>query len=235
MTYLIQQSSEYVGKNRWKWQTWIDASDSELDQITDVIWYLHETFPQSVVKKTTRKNNFRLSQTGWGIFLVHAEINLKNSETIDLSHQLSFESPDVQNTPTRDISSKSPLNKQLKVFLSYGAEDTELAKKVQENLQGFGYQVLDINSCQSSMPLKLAQQKLMRESDLIMGLVTSDVASPYVLNDLNRAKQSNKPAVALVGKNITPIGLDSELNQISYSIEADDDSLENFFEIMGKL
>ena len=112
MTYPIQQSSEYVGKNRWHWETWIDANDSELDQITDVIWYLHETFPQPVIKKTTRKNNFRLSQTGWGIFLLHAGINLKNNETINLSHQLYFENVESQNAPMRGMPTKSFINKQ---------------------------------------------------------------------------------------------------------------------------
>ena len=235
MTYSIRQSSEYVTNNRWHWETWIDASDSELNQITDVIWYLHETFPQPVIKKTTRNNNFRLSQTGWGIFLLHADINLKNSETIDLSHQLSFENAENKNAPMRSIPTKPSINKQKKIFLSYGAEDSELALKVQKNLLGFGYQVQDINNCKLGMPLKLAQQKLMRESDIILGLVTSEVTSPYVLDDLNRAKQSNKPTIALVSKDIKPLGLDSGLNQISLSMEADDDSLKVIFEQIDKL
>ena len=224
-----------MGNERWKWKAWIDATDSELDQIIDVIWYLHETFPKPVVTKTNRKNKFQLKQTGWGTFLLYADINLKNNKTIALTHQLSFVSAENQNTVTRGAPKKNHPDKQTKVFLSYGVEDSELAIKVSENLQENGYQVLDINNYNPRMPYKLAQQKLLRESDLVMGLVTSDVTSPFVLNDLNQAKQSHKPAVALIEKGIKPLGLDPKLEQISFSMEDYDAPLESFFAKKDKL
>lgn len=225
MTYSIQQSSKNIGNQLWQWWSWIEASDAELDQVKEVIWYLHETFPKPVIKKTSRKNKFQLKQSGWGIFLLYADVNLKNNETISLSHQLSFVDADSEaeadTQPVKGMLKDTPPKEQTKVFLSYGAEDSKLALKVSKDLMGKGYIVLDMNSVKPGMPFKLAQQKLLRESDMIMGLVTSDVASPYVLDDLNRAEQSNKAAIALIEKNIKPIGLDPKLKQISFSMDTD--------------
>lgn len=97
------------------------------------------------------------------------------------------------------------------------------------------YTVLDANNTETSMPYKLAQQKLLRESDMIMGLVTSDAASPFVLNDLNSAKQTNREAVVLIGKDIKPLGLDPSLKQFSLSMESDDTQLVNLFPRKDKL
>ncbi|NOQ64772.1 MAG: hypothetical protein GQ582_09700 [Methyloprofundus sp.] len=235
MSYFIEQSSDYKGDKRWNWQAWIEASPVELEAVADVIWYLHDSFTSPVVRKTKSKNNFQLSRTGWGVFLLHAEVNLKNGETIHLKHQLSFVETDThQHAPLKAMRPPgSPETKQARIFLSYGAEDSELAEKVQKNLQGFGYQVQDINDCELGMPAKLAQQKLMRESDVIMGLVTSDVTSPYVLDDLNRAKQADKAAIALVGDKIKPLGLDPELQKMSLSA-TDDQSLQKLFKQLDK-
>lgn len=212
MAYSIKQTSQPVTSNRWQWQAWIDAQDSELDQVKEVTWYLHETFPNPIIKKVDRKSQFKIKQVGWGIFLLYADVNLKNGETIALTHQLSFSTEEQVDA----------VKKEKKIFLSYGAEDSELAVKVSKNLKGQGYDVLDLNDVNPGMPFKLAQQQLQRESDLIVGLVTSDVTSPFVLDDLNRAEQSNKEAVALIGKNVKPLGLNPKLKKVSFTLESDD-------------
>lgn len=86
----IQQWENYEGDDWWKWAVWIEGGDDALDQIDYVEWVLHPTFPDPIRKSRDRAKKFRLETGGWGVFLIHARLKMKNGETIPLRHHLSL-------------------------------------------------------------------------------------------------------------------------------------------------
>jgi transcription initiation factor IIF auxiliary subunit len=95
----IAQSEKYVGDDWWNWSVWLEGSPAELDSVVDVEWRLHPTFPNPVRRVTNRKTNFRLDTGGWGVFPIHASVNLKGGGVEKLRHYLELHYPDGrQNT-----------------------------------------------------------------------------------------------------------------------------------------
>ena len=62
-----------------------------LNYIESVIYYLHPTFSQNVIKNDNRENNFLLASRGWGEFNIKVEIILKDQRKAILNHWLSLE------------------------------------------------------------------------------------------------------------------------------------------------
>ena len=62
-----------------------------LNYIDSVIYYLHPTFSQNVIKNDDRENNFLLVSRGWGEFNIKVEIVLKDQRKAILNHWLSLE------------------------------------------------------------------------------------------------------------------------------------------------
>ena len=90
----IRQSEEYVTENWWKWSVWLEASPAELDQVESVEWRLHPTFPNPIRRVTDRATKFRLETGGWGVFIIHAVVQLKDGKTERLRHRLQLHFPD---------------------------------------------------------------------------------------------------------------------------------------------
>jgi transcription initiation factor IIF auxiliary subunit len=94
----IQQSTNYLGKDRWEWSVWIDGPAAELDAVDHVIYILHPTFHDPVRTIRDRSTNFRLSTSGWGTFTINAQVVAKDGSETLLQHDLVLLYPD--NTPT---------------------------------------------------------------------------------------------------------------------------------------
>jgi hypothetical protein len=234
MTFRIAQEQAYKGNDRWLWRTWIEAEEGELDKIEVVTWFLHHSFPQPVVTVTDRTSGFGIERTGWGRFQIQAEVKLKNAGSVQLSHWLDLYYPDDEEPGAaaakevavkREVASKAPYRAERpkRVFLSFGSEDTHLAARVRGKLEDGGYRVLDATQVKSNEPLEASINKMIRESDLVMGLVTSDFSSPFLVGELNVAKRTDKPTVALVKSSVgTTFGLDHDLMRVSVDLDAKD-------------
>lgn len=84
----IEQDFRYKGDDYWKWWVWIDGADEELDSIAFVTYILHHTFPKPIRKVTDRESKFRLETSGWGVFTIHAKVQMKDGEEEHLTHDL---------------------------------------------------------------------------------------------------------------------------------------------------
>jgi transcription initiation factor IIF auxiliary subunit len=98
MSLTIVQSSTYKGEDWWEWSVWLDGPDAELDQVKEVIYRLHPTFPSPVRTVRNRKSGFKLSTGGWGVFTIRATVLNKDGKTTCLIHELVLKYPD--GTPT---------------------------------------------------------------------------------------------------------------------------------------
>ncbi len=88
----IKQTDKYDGDDWWRWSVWLD--DANLSQIDKVVWKLHPTFPEPELEATDRGNNFRIDASGWGGFVVKADVHLKDGTTKTLRHELELHYPD---------------------------------------------------------------------------------------------------------------------------------------------
>jgi transcription initiation factor IIF auxiliary subunit len=95
----IEQDFKYQGDDTWKWSVWLEAEEEELNEVECVTYILHHTFPKPIRQVTDRQTKFRLDCSGWGVFVIHAKVKLKDEdedEAIHLKHHLRLEYPDGQ-------------------------------------------------------------------------------------------------------------------------------------------
>lgn len=73
-----------------EWQLYLDAPDTILNEIEYVKYILHETFavPEQIVRDRT--THFRLTQRGWGQFIVFIKIHFKDGSVGETKHMLIF-------------------------------------------------------------------------------------------------------------------------------------------------
>ncbi|MEP7238065.1 MAG: pYEATS domain-containing protein [Ferruginibacter sp.] len=96
--YKIAQGFEYKGDDYWDWWIWIEAGDTKLDKIDNVIYNLHYTFKEPVKTISTRADKFKLRASGWGTFIIYARLNFKDGSVLELEHELELFYPDGQKT-----------------------------------------------------------------------------------------------------------------------------------------
>lgn len=96
--YRVEQWEKYEGDDWWKWAVWIEGQDEALDRVDFVEWTLHPTFPNPVRKLKDRATKFRLETGGWGVFAIHARVQLKDGRQVKLSHYLKLHYPDGTET-----------------------------------------------------------------------------------------------------------------------------------------
>lgn len=98
MALSIQQSQEYLGKDRWRWSVWLDGTPQELDSVDHVVYILDSTFHNPVRPVSDRTTNFRLDTSGWGTFTLHANVVDRNRQETTLHHTLVLLYPDGKPT-----------------------------------------------------------------------------------------------------------------------------------------
>jgi transcription initiation factor IIF auxiliary subunit len=92
----IAQDATYEGHDYWRWSVWLDASDSELDEVDHVVYTLHPSFPSPVRTVADRSTRFRLETGGWGTFMLYARVFKKNGGEENLEHDLKLYYPSDQ-------------------------------------------------------------------------------------------------------------------------------------------
>ena len=93
-TLRIRQTQKYEAPDWWKWAVWVDGSDEDLDGIARVEYTLHPTFPNPVRTVATRRNKFKLSTEGWGVFPLYARVHRKDGRVLRLKHNLVLRYPE---------------------------------------------------------------------------------------------------------------------------------------------
>ena len=72
----------------YQWKVFVSASDKELNNIENVTYFLHPTFPEPVIEVKDISSKFALEQIGWGEFQIKAKIKYKDGKEEEVSHWL---------------------------------------------------------------------------------------------------------------------------------------------------
>lgn len=94
MNLRVDQNQKYVEEDWWDWSVWIEGPNDELDQVEEVTYKLHPTFPKPVRTVTDRLSKFKLESEGWGSFPIRVKVQLKNGAVIKLEHELELFYPE---------------------------------------------------------------------------------------------------------------------------------------------
>jgi transcription initiation factor IIF auxiliary subunit len=89
----VDNVSRQVKSGWWEWEVFVKGPESLLSQIKCVEYTLHPTFPNPVQRVCTRGTGpraFALKSSGWGTFQIRVKVLMKNGNTVDLKHDLSF-------------------------------------------------------------------------------------------------------------------------------------------------
>jgi transcription initiation factor IIF auxiliary subunit len=100
MNFTVAQSQSYQGEDRWKWAVWIEGAEADLDEIQEVTYRLHSSFPNPLRTTTNRLDRFKLKSSGWGVFTIPVKVLLKTGDVLKLKHDLQLFYPD--GTPNTD-------------------------------------------------------------------------------------------------------------------------------------
>ncbi len=74
----LENDYRKLRENWYSWTVKIEGSVSELNNIEQVTYILHETFPNNRLVSKDSTNQFAMTFQGWGEFLIKAEIILKD-------------------------------------------------------------------------------------------------------------------------------------------------------------
>jgi hypothetical protein len=222
MTYRIAQDYEYVGKDYWRWSAWIEGDDAELDSVKQVLWILHPSFKEARRVTSDRAKKFRLQTAGWGIFMLRAEVELKDGKKKSLRRQLRLEYPEpstTESSPSRSGAASVPMPT---VYLSYSTEDSRAAAKLRSGLETAGLQVFDQTRLASGEPWSEALQRMMSQSDAVVGLVGEDDISSLVSSDIQAAIASAKPTFAVITTGAASITLPQDVHILQGGVDGFD-------------
>ena len=64
----------------YEWSVSIQGTPEELDQVKNVTYLLHETFSNRRIVSSSKSNNFARRLSGWGEFLLKAEVEMKSGK-----------------------------------------------------------------------------------------------------------------------------------------------------------
>lgn len=96
MNYRIAQEQSYLGNDMWHWRVWVEAPQIEMDQIQEVIWFLHHAFPDPVIHTKDWVSHFAIERTGCCVFRILAELHLADDSLIPHIHWLELDYPDEE-------------------------------------------------------------------------------------------------------------------------------------------
>jgi YEATS family/TIR domain len=199
VTLRIAQSSRYRGTDRWEWSVWLKGSPAELDTVESVTWFMHPTFPNPVQTRTNREEKFRLDSTGWGEFEIRAEIVRQNGRTLKRSHKLVLEYPAEPRKEARrgTKSDQAEEAEPLRVFVASSVVDTPVVAALRETLETEGFRPDTGAVLDAGVPVAVSVEEALRASAAVIA-VFSDRTSPWVIDEVNFAKDLDVPILPVV-------------------------------------
>lgn len=82
---------EEDGYSYYKWRIFVDERDEVLNQIEQVRYLLHETFPDPARISRDRESKFALESAGWGSFTVFITVKFKNGTEKEIEYYLDLD------------------------------------------------------------------------------------------------------------------------------------------------
>lgn len=92
----LKAKSKYVGKDRndinedwWEWSVQLVGPKKQIDAVSTVTYYLHETFEDGRIRQVSnRRNCFKLEEECYDGFEIRAVVEFKNRRRVTLYHDL---------------------------------------------------------------------------------------------------------------------------------------------------
>src|ERR1700733_14075203 len=86
--FSINKRSAPRGEVWGTWEVCFDGPDTALDKVEAGGYTLHPTFPDPRRRVTDRASLFSLRAGGWGEFMIRADVNLRDGQTLTFQHWL---------------------------------------------------------------------------------------------------------------------------------------------------
>ncbi len=197
MSIRVEQAATRRGQDSWDWSVWLEGTDEVLDQIESAEYVLHPTFPNPVREMSNRANNFRLNARGWGEFMIHVNIHLKDGETVRYDHWLKLRD-DTYQAPTKEADFSFDLSAtQRRVYLSCSLADIELAKRIDEVLGQYNFNMLMSDDFDPNLTLERAISLEREPIDGAIFLIT-DFWSPYLPQEAQTMRDNGIPILPIL-------------------------------------
>jgi hypothetical protein len=201
MSVRVEQEARRRGQSSWDWSVWLEGSDEALDQIESAEYILHPTFPNPVQEVTNRAENFRLTARGWGEFMIHVNVHLKDGETVKYDHWLKLRD-DTYTAPTKGADFSFDLGEpqepsQRRVYLSCSLADIELAKRIEEALGQHDLKTLMSDDFDPNLTLERALSLEKEPIDGSIFLIT-DFWSPYMPLEARAMRDNGIPILPVM-------------------------------------
>ena len=197
MSIRVEQAATRRGQDSWDWSVWLEGSDEALDQVETAEYVLHPTFPNPVQEVSNRANNFRLNARGWGEFMIHVNIHLKDGETVKYDHWLKLRD-DTYQAPTKEADFSFDLSAtHRRVYLSCSLADIELAKRIDEVLGQYNFNMLMSDDFDPNLTLERAISLEREPIDGAIFLIT-DFWSPYLPQEAQAMRDNSIPILPIL-------------------------------------
>lgn len=205
MTIQIKQQTVPKGKDWWEWSVWLEGDKKQLDAIDHVVYTLHPTFPNPVVRSSNRKTGFRLDSSGWGEFTIYLQINHKDGSTTKREHYLELRDSEGHPSRTGKKSGKSASPNEPPrhtVFVSGGIRDRDAVRAVGDALVEQNIQVTGSQDVTPGQEWQRTSDKLARADAAVF--VISGRPNLYQNEEINAAVQKGIRHIVpiLVGDNV---------------------------------
>lgn len=211
MTLEIAQVSRPKDASHWSWSVWLEGPTSELDNVSEVIWKLHPTFSPSVVRRDTRANKFKLSSSGWGEFMIAAEVKMKIGRKKLLQHwlELADSAPSKAALAGGVISKMADKTARPTVFLSYSLDNANLASHVAKALEDSKYQVARDVDVPAGVSIQDWTKEQIAKSDAVI-VLGAEQTSLYQTREAELAQSAGKAVIPVATGKITKEALSLE-------------------------
>lgn len=185
---ITQAPAKKIGERRWRWRVHLDGASEDLDQVKEVVWLLHDTFPDPVIRRKAKKyrsDNFCLAETGWGEFTIRARVILKGGEEVMLSHWLRL---------SEEVKPKELLTSRPQIFISYSQADRPVAEAIRVELDKREIDCIDPAALSSAAPIAQTLREAVERSDGIV-VVSGTAHSPWVQQEIDLARKLGRPVL----------------------------------------
>jgi transcription initiation factor IIF auxiliary subunit len=76
-----------------EWEVFMNEPPEVLEQVSEVEYVLHKTFPEPIRTIDDRSTRFALRSSGWGMFHIQITVLMKDGREISAGHMLDFNRP----------------------------------------------------------------------------------------------------------------------------------------------
>lgn len=201
MSIRVEQAATRRGQDSWDWSVWLEGTDEALDQVESAEYVLHPTFPNPVQEVSNRAENFRLNARGWGEFMIHINIHLKDGETVKQDHWLKLRD-DTYTAPSKGADFSFDLGQpqepaQRRVYMSCSLADIELVKRIDEVLGQYNFNLLMSDDFDPNLTLERAIS-LEKEPIAAAIFLVTDFWSPYLPQEAQAMRDKNIPILPIL-------------------------------------